>query len=60
MNLAQAVVEYDATTFVKTDVQFVIFCGRLFNPQQSTDVVVPGSARNPAGHAVQTEAALAA
>ena len=38
----------------------MMFCGRLLSPQQSADVVVPGSARNPAGHVVQTEAALAA
>ena len=60
MNLAQAVVEYDAMTFVKPDVQFVIFCGLLFSPQQSSSAVVPESARKPAGHSVQTEAALAA
>jgi len=35
-------------------------CGLLLSPQQSTDVVVPGSALNPAGHAVHTGAALAA
>ena len=35
-----------------------MFCGLLFSPQQSADVVVPGSALNPAGQAVQTDAAL--
>ena len=29
-----------------------IFCGKLFSPQQSADVVVPGGALNPAGQAV--------
>jgi hypothetical protein len=37
----------------------VMFCGLLFSPQQSCTTVVPGSASNPAGHAVHTEAALA-
>jgi hypothetical protein len=32
--------------------------GLLLSPQQSRDVVVPGSALNPAGQAVQTDAAL--
>ena len=36
-----------------------MFCGLLFSPQQSADFVVPGSALNPAGQAVQTDAALA-
>jgi hypothetical protein len=58
MNLAQAVVEYDAMKFVKPDIQFVIFCGLLFSPQQSCTVVVPGSAWKPAGQAVH-EVALA-
>jgi hypothetical protein len=57
-NLAQAVVEYDATTFAKTDVQLVKFCGLLLSRQQSTYVVVAGSALKPAGQAVQTDAAL--
>jgi len=35
-----------------------MFCGLLFSPQQSADVVVPGNALNPAGQAVQTDAAL--
>ena len=35
-----------------------MFCGLLFSPQQSTDVVVPDSALNPVGQAVQTDAAL--
>ena len=34
-------------------------CGLLLSPQQSCTVVVPGSALNPAGHPVQTDAALA-
>ena len=29
-----------------------VFCGLLFSPQQSADVVVPGGALNPAGQAV--------
>ena len=56
MNLPQTVVEYDAMTFEV--VQIVPFCGLLLSPQQSTDVFVPGSALNPAGQAVQTDAAL--
>ena len=36
----------------------VMFCGLLFSPQQSADVVVPGSALNPAGHAVHEDAPL--
>jgi hypothetical protein len=35
-------------------------CGLLFSPQQSCTAVVPGIAKNPAGHAVHTGAALAA
>jgi hypothetical protein len=35
-------------------------CGLLFSPQQSADVVVAGSALNPAGHVAHTEAPLAA
>ncbi len=35
-----------------------MFCGLLFRPQQSVDVVVPGSALYPVGQAVQTDAAL--
>jgi hypothetical protein len=58
MNLAQAVVEYDAIPFTKTFIHVVTFCGLLLSPQQSTDVFVPDSALNPAGHAVQTDAAL--
>ena len=38
----------------------VNFVGLLLSPQQSTDVVVPGSALNPVGHAVHTKAPLAA
>ena len=45
-NLTLTVVEYGTVTF----------CGILFNPQQSADVVVPGSDLNPAGHCVQTDA----
>jgi hypothetical protein len=56
MNLAQAVVEYDAITFTDPAIHVVIFCGLLFSPQQSCTVVVPGSALNPAGHVVQTDA----
>ncbi len=36
----------------------VMFCGLLFSPQQSVDVVVPGSDLNPAGHCVQADAEL--
>jgi hypothetical protein len=36
----------------------VMFCGLLFSPQQSVDVVVPGSALNPAGQFVQADAEL--
>jgi hypothetical protein len=35
-----------------------MFCGLLFRPQQSVDVVVPGSALNPAGQFVQADAEL--
>ena len=48
MNLTLTVVEYGKITF----------CGLLLSPQQSTDVVVPGSALNPAGHCVQATAKL--
>jgi len=34
----------------------VLFPGLLFRPQQSADVVVPGSALNPAGHCVHADA----
>jgi hypothetical protein len=53
MNLAQAVVEYDAMTF-----RTVIHVGLLLFLQQSCTVVVPGSALYPAGQAVQTDAEL--
>ena len=33
-----------------------MFCGLLFSPQQSADVVVPGSDLNPVGQAVHTDA----
>jgi hypothetical protein len=56
MNLAQAVVEYEATTFNPATVHVVIFCGLLFDPQQSADVVVPASDLNPGGHCVQADA----
>ena len=36
----------------------IVLHGLLFRPQQSRDVVVPGSAFNPAGQAVQTDAEL--
>ena len=36
----------------------IVLSGLLFRPQQSRDVVVPGSAFNPAGQAVQTDAEL--
>jgi hypothetical protein len=39
-------------------VHIVMFCGLLFRPQQSVDVVVPGSALNPAGQFVQADAEL--
>ena len=48
MNLVLTVVEYGGSTA----------CGLLLSPQQSTDVVVPDSALNPVGQAVQTDAAL--
>ena len=35
-----------------------MFCGLLFSPQQSSTTVVAGSALNPAGQAVQTDAEL--
>jgi hypothetical protein len=41
-------------------VHIVEFCGLLFSPQQSCTVVIPGSARNPAGQEVHVKAALAA
>ncbi len=61
MYLAQAVVEYDTTTFVTQpyvtpDPHAVPFRGLLLSPQQSADVVVPGSALNPAGHCVHADA----
>ena len=34
----------------------VLFSGLLFRPQQSADVVAPGSALNPAGHCVHAGA----
>jgi hypothetical protein len=55
MNLAQAVLEYDAMTFC-----ILGHVGILLGLQQSCTVAVPGSAKNPAGHAVHTGAALAA
>jgi hypothetical protein len=33
-----------------------MFCGLLFSPQQSADVVVPASDLNPAGHCVHAGA----
>jgi hypothetical protein len=46
MNLTLTVVEYGR----------MVISGLLLSPQQSRDVVVPGSALNPAGQAVQTDA----
>jgi len=51
MNLAQAVVEYEAMTFT-TPVAHVRFCGLLFRAQQSVEFTVPASDLYPAGHGV--------
>jgi len=40
-------------------VHVVIFCGKLFSPQQSSPVVVAESDLNPAGHWVHDSAPLA-
>ena len=40
-------------------VDVVIFCGKLFSPQQSSPVVVADSDLNPAGHWVHDSAPLA-
>ena len=58
MNLAQAVVEYEAMTFT-APVAHVRFCGLLLFPQQSCTVVVADKDLNPAGHVAHTEAPLA-
>ncbi len=58
MNLAQAVVEYEAMTFT-TPVAHVIFCSLLFRAQQSVEFTVPTSDSYPAGHGVQNAAPLA-
>jgi hypothetical protein len=48
MNLSLTVVEYGR----------IVISGLLLSAQQSIELVVPGSALNPAGHAVHTDAAL--
>ena len=58
MNLAQAVVEYEAMTFT-TPIAHLIFCGLLFSPQQSVEFAVPTSDLYPAGHCVHDSAPLA-
>jgi hypothetical protein len=58
MNLAQAVVEYEAMTFT-TPVAHVIFCGLLFSAQQSVEFAVPTSDLYPTGHCVHRGAPLA-
>jgi hypothetical protein len=57
MNLAQAVVEYEAMTFT-APVVHVIFCGLLFSAQQSVEFTVPGRDLYPIGHELQDEAVV--
>ena len=58
MNLAQAVVEYEAMTFT-APVAHMRFCGLLFSAQQSVEFTVPTSDLYPAGHCVHRGAPLA-
>ena len=57
MNLAQAVVEYEAMTFT-APVVHVGFCGRLLFPQQSCNSTVPERDLYPIGHELQDEAVV--
>jgi len=57
MNLAQAVVEYEAMTFT-APVTHVLFCGLLFRAQQSVEFTVPERDLYPIGHELQDEAVV--
>jgi hypothetical protein len=57
MNLAQAVLEYEAMTFT-APVVHVIFCGLLFSAQQSVEFTVPERDLYPIGHELQDEAVV--
>jgi hypothetical protein len=64
INLAHAVVEYEAIKFTSTVLQTavvhsMILFGLLFSAQQSCDSIVPERDLYPAGHKLQDDAAVA-